>query len=200
MPTIDPVRRALLGAAALAAFAPVAAFAQAAAQATALVESLAADFIAALRSASSQAALTRDFAAMLGRYGDMPVVASSVLGPPWRSATPAQKQAFVPAFQTYLARKYGGQFKDYQNASVKVIKAQDGGSKGVLVSTQVTRPGREPIAVDWQVSDRSGAPKVVNLIIEGVSMLTNERTEIRAMLEAQGGSLDKLIAAMKAGA
>ena len=41
---------------------------------------------------------------------------------------------------------------------------------------------------------------MVNLIIEGVSMLTNERTEVRAMLEAQGGSLDKLIAQMKSGA
>lgn len=200
MPINEISRRALLAGAAALALLPRAALAQATNRASALVEKLAADFIAALRSASSPARLAQDFAALLGRYGDMPVVAASVLGPPWRAATPAQKQAFVPAFQTYLARKYGSQFKDYQNATVAVTKAQDGGDKGVLVSTQVARPGRQPIAVDWQVSERSGQPKVVNLIIEGVSMLTNERTEVRAMLEAQGGSLDKLIAQMKSGA
>lgn len=200
MPINELSRRALLAGAAALALLPRAALAQATSRASALVEKLAADFIAALRTASSPARLTQDFAALLGRYGDMPVVAASVLGPPWRAATPAQKQAFVPAFQTYLARKYGSQFKDYQNATVAVTKAQDGGDKGVLVSTQVSRPGRQPIAVDWQVSERSGQPKVVNLIIEGVSMLTNERTEVRAMLEAQGGSLDKLIAQMKSGA
>ena len=86
-----------------------------------------------------------------------------------------------------------------EKGAVTRCRAQDAGDKGVLVSTSVVRPGREPIAVDWQVSERSGQPKVVNLIIEGVSMLTNERTEVRAMLEASGGSLDKLIATMKAG-
>lgn len=199
MPITDLTRRALLGTAAALALLPAAARAQATDRATALVTKLAADFISALRSASSPERLSRDFATLLGRYGDMPVVASSVLGPPWRAASPAQKQAFVAAFQTYLARKYGAQFKDYQNAAVEVKRAQDAGDKGVLVSTAVVRPGREPIAVDWQVSERSGQPKVVNLIIEGVSMLTNERTEVRAMLEAAGGSLDKLIATMKAG-
>jgi phospholipid transport system substrate-binding protein len=44
------------------------------------------------------------------------------------------------------------------------------------------------------VSDRSGSLKVVNLVIEGVSMLANERAEVGAMLEAQRGDLDKLIA------
>lgn len=199
MPINDPSRRSLLAAAAALALAPRAAFAQATEAASALVTRLAADFIAALKSAGSPARLTQEFAALLGRYGDMPAVAASVLGPPWRSATAAQRQAFVAAFQVYLARKYGGQFKDYQNAEVTLVRAQDAGAKGTLVSTRVTRPGRQPIAVDWQVSDRSGKPKVVNLIIEGVSMLTNERTEMRALLEAAGGDLDTLAARMKSG-
>ena len=60
----------------------------------------------------------------------------------------------------------------------------------------VPEPGRDTIAVDWQISDRSGSPKAVNLIIEGVSMLANERAEVGAMLDAQRGSLDGLIAQM----
>ena len=80
---------------------------------------------------------------------------------------------------------YGKQFREYQNAKIEVTGAKDGGKAGVLVQTTVVRPGQEDINVDWQVSDRSGAPKVVNLIIEGVSMLANERAEVGAMLDAQ---------------
>ena len=76
--------------------------------------------------------------------------------------------------------------------------SRDGGRAGVLVNTRVVRPGQEDIAVDWQISERSGAAKVVNLVIEGVSMLANERAEVGAMLEAQRGSVDGLIRALSA--
>ena len=49
-------------------------------------------------------------------------------------------------------------------------------------------------ATEQQVSDRSGSAKAVNLIIEGVSLLANERAEIGAMLDAQGGDINGLIA------
>ena len=75
-----------------------------------------------------------------------------------------------------------------------MLGARDGGKAGVLVQTVVVRPGQEDIAVDWQISERSGATKAVNLIIEGVSMLANERAEIGAQLEAKRGDLDALIA------
>jgi phospholipid transport system substrate-binding protein len=200
---IRPTRRAFcLGAlAALAAAALPMTRALAAGEAEraqALVAQLSETLIALLRSGKSEAALITDFEALLARYGDMPVVAASVLGPPWRSASQAQKQAFVSAFQTYLSRKYGRQFTDYKNATIQIRRARDGGRSGVLVETVITRPGRDGFVVEWQVSERGGSPKVVNLIIEGVSMLTNERAEVGAMLEADGGNLDQLIARMRA--
>lgn len=202
MPTNDaagPSRRLLLaGAAALALLPAPLRAASATDRAAALVQSLADQLIALLRSGRSEAQLYASFEGLLARYGDIPVVAGSVLGPPWRSASPAQKQAFVAAFQGYLARKYGKQFRDYQNAAIAITRARDAGKNGVLVETRVTRPGREGFVVEWQVSERSGAPKVINLIIEGVSMLTNERAEIGAQLEAARGNLDTLTANLKA--
>ncbi|MEO0914010.1 MAG: ABC transporter substrate-binding protein, partial [Pseudomonadota bacterium] len=66
--------------------------------------------------------------------------------------------------------------------------------KGIVVSSTLTYSGSAPIAVDWQVSDRSGSLKMFNLFIEGVSMLATERSEIRALLEANRNSVDALIA------
>jgi phospholipid transport system substrate-binding protein len=200
MPTTDPTRRSLLAGLACAALLALGgpARAQSGERAAALVTSLAAEVTKLINSGQSERSLYAGFEGILSRYGDMPAVAGSVLGPPWRSASAAQKQQFVSAFQSYLARRYGGQFREYRNASIVVKGTRDGGRAGVLVQTTVIRPGQQDIAVDWQVSDRSGAPKVVNLVIEGVSMLANERAEIGAMLEASRGNLDTLIAELRA--
>jgi phospholipid transport system substrate-binding protein len=180
-----------LGALALAALARPAA-ADAAGQAQAFVAGLADELQRLVNSGRSEAQMYAAFEGILARYGDMPAVAASVLGPPWRGASAAEKQAFVAAFQRYLARKYGRQFREYRNARIVVTGARDAGRAGVLVQTRVVRPGQEDIAVDWQVSARSGSPRAVNLIIEGVSLLASERAEIGARLEA-AGSLAALI-------
>ena len=195
MRTSEPITRrgalALIAAAAALAAAPAAA--QATARATALVETLAADLTRIVNSGRSTQQIYGDFERLLARYADMPAVSASVLGPPWRGASQGQKQAFVAAFQGYLSRKYGAQFDEYQNARIEVTAARDGGKAGVLVQTRVVRPRQQAVAVDWQISERSGQARVVNLVIEGVSMLATERAEIGAMLEASGGSIDGLI-------
>ena len=200
MPTTDPTRRGLLAGLAGTALVALAgpARAQSGDRAAALVTTLAAEVTKLINSGQSESRLYAAFEGILSRYGDMPAVAASVLGPPWRSASAAQKQQFVAAFQSYLARRYGGQFRDYRNARIEVKGTRDGGKAGTLVQTVVLRPGQETIAVDWQVSDRSGSPKVVNLVIEGVSMLANERAEVGAMLEAARGDLNALIAQLRA--
>jgi len=197
MPTSDLARRTvLLGLAATALVLPGAAAATAVARAEELVSAISADLARVVRSGISAAAAYGEFERLLAQYGDMTAVAASVLGPPWRSLGSAERQAYVAAFQRYLARKYGRQFREYQDASFEVLGARDAGRAGVLVNTVVRRPGRAPIRVDWQVSERSGRPRAVNLVIEGVSMLANERAEVGAMLEAQGGDVSRLIAQM----
>lgn len=199
MPISDPTRRGVLAGAAGAALLALAgtARADAGSSASALINSLSADLTRLVNSGKGESAMYAGFEGILSRYGDMPAVAGSVLGPPWRAASAGQKQAFVAAFQSYLARKYGAQFREYQNAKIVVKGTKDGGRAGVLVQTSVVRPGQADIAVDWQVSDRSGSPKVVNLVIEGVSMLANERAEIGAMLEASRGDIDGLNAQLR---
>jgi phospholipid transport system substrate-binding protein len=176
---------------------PTGAVASAVSRAQDLVQQISAEMTRLVNSGRSGPQLYGEFERILARYADMPAVAASVLGQPWRSATAAQKSAFVSTFQSYLARKYGRQFEEYRDARIQVTGGRDAGRAGVLVNTQVVRPGRETIAVDWQISERGGSPRAVNLVIEGVSMLANERAEIGAMLDAQRGSIDGLIATMR---
>ncbi len=198
MRTSDRIgRRGALGLLAAAALIAGPARAAATDRATALVDTLSAELTRLMNSGRSGSQLYGEFERLLARYADMPAVAASVLGPPWRSASQGQRQGFVAAFQSYLARKYGAQFDEYRNARIEVTGAKDAGKAGVLVLTRVVRPGQQAIAVDWQISERSGQARVVNLVIEGVSMLATERAEVGAMLEASRGSVDGVIGQLR---
>ncbi len=184
---------ALSGAAVAAPLLPRSALALSTDQATALIQSLITEMTRIANSSASTAQALSQFEAMFQTYGDVPIIARSVLGPPWRTASDAQKQGFVRAFQGYLARKYGTEFREYRGGTVEITRAVDQGQKGVVVSSIVRFPGSTPVAVDWQVSDRSGSPKMFNLFIEGISMLSTERSEIAAILAANRNNLDALI-------
>lgn len=162
-------------------------------QAIALVNKISAELIQIVRSSQSDAAALAQFERMFLQYGDVNVIARSVLGPPWNSLNGSQQSAFVSAFQDYLSNKYGTQFREFRDAQVRITGAQDFGAKGILVKTVVSYGREAPFSVDWQVSDRSGQLKMFNVLIEGVSMLSTERSEIRALLAQNGNSVDRLI-------
>ncbi|MEO1551054.1 MAG: ABC transporter substrate-binding protein [Pseudomonadota bacterium] len=161
--------------------------------ATSLIKTVSAEVTRIANSGKAESAALRDFRTLFNTYADVPTIARSVLGPPWRQASTSQKTAFVEAFEDYLSAKYGRQFNEYRGARITVTKASDQGNKGVLVYSVVSPKGASPFEVAWQVSDRSGSTRAINIFIEGVSMLSTERSEIKAMLEAQRGSLSGLI-------
>ena len=66
----------------------------------------------------------------------------------------------------------------------------------MLVSSIVVVPGNPSLKVVWQVSDGSGSLKLVDLRVEGISMLSTERQEFRSKLKKFKGSMDELIQAI----
>ena len=129
------------------------------------------------------------------KYVDIPIIARAVLGKSWRSANTHQKEKFVNAFKNYyVSIKYGRQFSEFRGTTLEIVKSRDTFTKaGVLVSTVVVVPGNPSLKVVWQVSDGSGSLKLIDLRVEGISMLSTERQEFRSRLKKFNGSLDKLI-------
>lgn len=165
-------------------------------QASELITSVMRDVHGIINSGASEARMIGQFADLFDRYGDVPVIARSVLGPPARSASAAQMAAFTTAFRDYLSRKYGRQFRRFVGASVEVTGARAVQSFYEVITTMTMR-GDAPFEVRWQVSDRSGRDLFFNLIIEGVNLLAAERQEIGTMLERRGGNIDQMIADLR---
>ena len=112
----------------------------------------------------------------------------------WREANTDQRTLFLRAFKKYVSNKYGRQFSEFKGTTLEIIKSRDTLTKaGVLVSSVVVVPGNPSLKVVWQVSDGSGKVKLIDLRVEGISMLSTERQEFRSKLKKFDGSLDDLI-------
>ena len=130
---------------------------------------------------------------LFDQYADVPIIARAVLGRPWRTISANEKSRFVKAFRKYLAKKYTPQFSEFLGAKMMIEKSRDSKSKaGIMVETRFLMPGSTPIKVGWQVSNASGNYKMIDVKIEGVSLLTTERGEIRNQLSKEAGSVSKL--------
>jgi phospholipid transport system substrate-binding protein len=161
-----------------------------------LIDQVMSDIHGIINSGESESQMIRRFEGIFDRYGDVPVIARSALGPPARAASTAQLNAFTDAFGSYLARKYGRQFRRFIGAEARVHEARPLRSFWEVETTMNLR-GEAPFEVLWHVSDRSGRNLFFNLIIAGVNVLAAERQEIGSMLERRGGNLDRMIADLR---
>ncbi|MCF6304222.1 MAG: ABC transporter substrate-binding protein [Rhodobacteraceae bacterium] len=188
-------RTLLLGAAALTV--PMPAFALTEPQARRFVQNIIDDFLETINSNASDAEILRRFRVVFASYADFPTIARLVLGAPWRGISSAQKTAFIEAFTDYLSDKYGQRFAAYRGASITITRSANAGRKGILVYSSVARIGQSPFDLDWQVSDGSGKTQMLDMIIEGISLISSEREEIRARLASHRGNVDRLIADLR---
>jgi len=147
-----------------------------------------------INSGKSEAAMLVDFEVFFRGSAEVPLIAKTALGAPGRAASSGQLSAYIRAFQGYISRKYGKQFRDFAGAELKVVSSRDLGAKGVLVTSKVDLPIRPDYDMDWWVIEINGRPKMFDLIIEGISLISTERTEIGALLESFGGDIDKMTA------
>jgi phospholipid transport system substrate-binding protein len=127
---------------------------------------------------------------------DVPGIARFVLGRYWRLATPAQQQEFVRVFTDYIALAYSERLAEYSGETLRVTgsrPAQDGS----LVSSEILRPnGQPPAHVDWLLTPQSGAYRISDVIVEGVSMAVTQRSEFASVIQRNGGQVQGLITAL----
>jgi phospholipid transport system substrate-binding protein len=123
---------------------------------------------------------------------DSPRIAQFVLGRHWRSASNAERQQFVEAFEDYMVQVYATRFRQYSGAIFKVVgQRQDGQS--VVVSTEIEQAnGQPPAKVIWQVAKQPNGYKITDVTIEGISQAVTYRQEFSSVIEQHGGQVSAL--------
>jgi phospholipid transport system substrate-binding protein len=119
-------------------------------------------------------------------------VSRLVLGKNWTKATSDQKTAFQTEFRTLLIRTYATALSKYKNQTIeyKPLRMADGASTA-SVKTAILQPGGQPIAVDYSLEKKADVWRVYDIVIEGVSLVTNYRGQFAQEIRTNG--LDSLI-------
>ncbi len=120
-------------------------------------------------------------------------VSRLVLGKNWTKATPDQKTGFQAEFKSLLIRTYATALSKYKNQSIEYapLRLADGATTA-SVKTSIVQPGGQPIAVNYTLEKQSDASwKVYDIVIEGVSLVTNYRGQFAQEIRQNG--LDSLI-------
>lgn len=119
-------------------------------------------------------------------------VSQLVLGRNWTKATKEQQDAFQREFRSLLLRTYATALSKYRNQTIeyKPLRSQPT-DKEVTVKTLILQPGGQPVAVDYSLEKTGDSWKVFDIIIEGVSLVTNYRGQFSN--EIRQGGMDGLI-------
>jgi phospholipid transport system substrate-binding protein len=123
--------------------------------AAALVNRVVADVLGVINSGRSESAMLRDFERIFRDYADVPIIAQSVVGPPWRSASDGDRSAFVAAFQGYMARKYGRRFREFIGGEITVTGSRPVRNFVEVISTVRIPGSARSRCAGWSPTDRA---------------------------------------------
>jgi phospholipid transport system substrate-binding protein len=114
-----------------------------------------------------------------------------VLGKYWNGATPEQKQQFIDQFRTLLIRTYASALSKYRDQTIeyKPLRANPEDTD-VTVKTKILQPSGPAIPIDYSLIKNPEGWKVYDVVIEGVSLVTNYRGQFSSY--ARQGGLDEV--------
>lgn len=117
------------------------------------------------------------------------------MGRNWRAATPEQQKRLTEEFRTLLVRTYSGALNQYRNETLdyKPLRMNPADTE-VVVRTLVQKPGGTPIQIDYGMEKKPDGWKVYDVIVAGVSLVTNYRDEFNQ--QVQSGGIDGLVKAL----
>lgn len=145
-----------------------------------------------------QAEKDQRFAKLFNRALDLDFIGQFVLGRNWRTATPAQRAEFIKVYRQLNVSTWSKRFDEFKGKEFVFKGTAPSNSAGqIFVNSVVPMEQGEPAKVVWRVREKNGQYKVVDIIIENVSLAITARNEYTAFIKNNPGGVDALIANLK---
>jgi phospholipid transport system substrate-binding protein len=133
-----------------------------------------------------------EFRQLLNDSFDMNTIGRFSLGSYWNKATQAEQQEYLKLFNTMIVKVYSKRFSDYKGQKFEVRSSRPEG-KDTMVTSFIIPPDGPQVQVDWRVRNKGGSYKVVDIIVEGVSMSQTQRADFASVIQRGGGKVDTLL-------
>jgi phospholipid transport system substrate-binding protein len=125
---------------------------------------------------------------------DIPAVAQAIVGPYWKSASDVQRSEFAALFTAYLVRTYASALADHGEMRLTAVSLQAREDAGLVIGSRIVHGGYGPSPrVDWRVATVDGGHKLVDVSVDGISMVRTQRHQIGGLLYRADGNLEVVL-------
>jgi len=129
----------------------------------------------------------------IGAIFDFGEMSKRAMGAHWKEVSPADKNEFADLFETLLENTYANKIESYNNEKV-IYQKENVEDDYAEVKTKIVTVKHDEYSMDYRLINKSGKWVVYDVVIEGVSMISNYRTQFNKIISNQGvnGLMKKL--------
>jgi phospholipid transport system substrate-binding protein len=142
---------------------------------------------------SSEENATERCRSLLGWAFDVPAMAQYALGKAWGRATSAERETFLTAFEDAIIAAYLGRMRDYRGATMSFVGARPPAGGDRMAASRLRLPDAEETWI-WRLRPSGQSWRIVDVAIDGSSVLSNERQEYAEILAADHDDINAVIA------
>ena len=126
---------------------------------------------------------------------DFDTLSRLVLARSWNQLSEEQREEFKRSFKQNLSATYGRSIEAYRNERITIVADRQEADADWTVRTKIVRGGPNDISVDYRLRQSAGSWKIIDVIIEGVSLVSSYRSQFQEVM-ANGG-IDRLLKVMQ---
>ena len=117
---------------------------------------------------------------------DFDTLSRLVLARNWSRFSPEEQQRFRDVFRRHLSVTYGKNIDSYRNETVQIVSDREEARGDWTVKSKILRGGGDAdIAVDYRLRQTNGEWKIIDFVVEGVSLIANFRSQFQDLLANQ---------------
>ncbi len=147
----------------------------------------------------SQAQKNERFEKLFNEYLDLDYIGKFVLGRYWKTADEKQRADFLEVYREFNVKTWSKRFDEFKGKHFDFEGTTPSNSEGqIFVNTSVQMKEGAPAKVVWRVKEQNKTFKIVDIIIENVSLAITARNEYTAFIKQAPNGVDDLIKDLKA--
>lgn len=148
-----------------------------------------------INSNASQAERNARFEKLFNSALDLKFIGQFVLGRNWRTASAEQREKFIDVYRKLNVKTWSKRFDEFKGKEF-IFKGTSPSSSAnqIFVNSIVPMEEAQPASVVWRVKETDGKFKIVDIIIENVSLAITARNEYTAFIKKSPDGLNGLIA------
>ena len=139
------------------------------------------------------------FRSLMNKNFSIKGIAKFVLGRHYRKATKTDQTDYLKLYEDLMVATYADRFARYSGERFLIKKSEMRGKKDVIVYTTMVKAGNgaKPLKVDWRVRKKGEIFTIIDVMVEGISMIMTQKSEFSSFIKSSGGNFKNLLAELE---